>query len=695
MNSRRLAVAVALLPLLFLATARAAIQDDTADAVSALRNRYNRGVAGMTPEEVDKHRSGLLEPVVASGSLDALDAVLMVAKDRCDKLAFIEKRTKKIDERLKEIDEAAKEKEKDGEDGSAGSSGRNRNRNAKTPAELEEEKATYPKQVERETRWQVKLQEATATLVDGLPTKVWKKGGSERIRKAMAVPVKGYDTWLAEALGGSRKPRTGVLLVEIGADALGEYRDALKRRQGPAKELSKVTSKINELLQRYLDQQAKQGNYPDKYPVSILGNYPQKQQKLRGEVARYTGKMESAEARRLSARSALGTLMAAADEEMRSGLLDIVESDLLSGKDFMLRSFGLGALGPVPGDRAFGLLETACSDPSALVVVSALDAVGEREEAGAVELLASRLYDPRWQVRAAAASSLGKIGRATAVPPLLEALDKSEARTLDDLKAALVSLTGKKFPPVAEVWNRWWATADKTFRGPKDPKREGGETAKKDDAAKPADGTPVDDHDGESVSFYGIETRSERLLFILDFSGSMTFPASKKNKKRKKVDVLKEELKRALTGLPDGSTFNIVAFSVEVRQWKKKPQSRDGKTLKDALKWVDKQKVVGSTNIYGALEKGFGLIGVGAAKDKNYQPVYDTVFFMTDGKPTAGKTTDTKLILGDVKRWNEGKKVRVHVIGMGGHDKRQGQKDLDEDFLKDLAKDNSGECVIR
>ncbi|MHC4822126.1 MAG: hypothetical protein ACYTDX_10455, partial [Planctomycetota bacterium] len=112
MNSRRLAVAVALLPLLFLATARAAPQDDTADAVSALRNRYNRGVAGMTPEEVDKHRSGLLEPVVASGSLDALDAVLMVAKDRCDKLAFIEKRTKKIDERLKEIDEAAKEKEK-------------------------------------------------------------------------------------------------------------------------------------------------------------------------------------------------------------------------------------------------------------------------------------------------------------------------------------------------------------------------------------------------------------------------------------------------------------------------------------------------------------------------------------------------------------------------------------------------------
>lgn len=116
------------------------------------------------------------------------------------------------------------------------------------------------------------------------------------------------------------------------------------------------------------------------------------------------------------------------------------------------------------------------------------------------------------------------------------------------------------------------------------------------------------------------------------------------------------------------------------------------------MEWVEKQAVIGSTNIYDALETGFKAMGVGAGKDKSYEPVYDTIFFMTDGKPTSGKVQDTSLILGDVRRWNDGRKIRIHVVGMGGKEKGgAGPRgdDLDRKFLEDLAEQNQGKAVFR
>jgi hypothetical protein len=111
--------------------------------------------------------------------------------------------------------------------------------------------------------------------------------------------------------------------------------------------------------------------------------------------------------------------------------------------------------------------------------------------------------------------------------------------------------------------------------------------------------------------------------------------------------------------------------------------------------------VIGATNIYDALETAFKMMGVGTAADRTKEPVYDTVFFMTDGRPTSGKVTDPKLILGEVRRWNESRKVRIHVVGMGGKkkddetaDKTQ-RDDVDPEFLKALAAQNGGQCVLR
>ena len=183
----------------------------------------------------------------------------------------------------------------------------------------------------------------------------------------------------------------------------------------------------------------------------------------------------------------------------------------------------------------------------------------------------------------------------------------------------------------------------------------------------------------------------------------MMWAGSATDDKIKKIDVLRKEMKKSLAGLPDGSTFNIIAFSSDVRPWKKEPQIRSTKTATDALIWVEKAPVDGGTNIGDALETAFKMMGAGLQKDRNEAPAFDTVFFMTDGKPSVGKVVDPKQILAAVRRWNDGRKVRVHVVGMGGHNKpapagskknKDKEDDMDEDFLKALAEQNGGTCVI-
>lgn len=246
------------------------------------------------------------------------------------------------------------------------------------------------------------------------------------------------------------------------------------------------------------------------------------------------------------------------------------------------------------------------------------------------------------------------------------------------------------------------------LRGAERPEADGARKRGAAGARPPVAAAPGKGDDG--FQFYGIESHSTRVLFILDFSGSMTWAGSDRDEKVTKIDVLRAEMKKSLAGLPDGSVFDLIAFSTDVRPWKKEPQIRSAKTAAEALLWVQKMPADGGTNIGDVFEAAFKMMGVGLQKDRTEPPAFDTVFFMTDGRPTVGKLTDTGRLLAAVRRWNDGRKVRIHVVGMGGHEKpaadkaphggaggkaKEKEDDLDEDFLKTLAAENGGQCVIR
>ena len=98
--------------------------------------------------------------------------------------------------------------------------------------------------------------------------------------------------------------------------------------------------------------------------------------------------------------------------------------------------------------------------------------------------------------------------------------------------------------------------------------------------------------------------------------------------------------------------------------------------------WVEKQKPLGGTNIYDSLELGFKI-----AHRTTGAPDLDTIFFLTDGKPTAGKIRDSQRILDVFRAWNETSHLTIHTIGIG--------KDHDAEFLKELAKIGDGTYIAR
>jgi hypothetical protein len=550
-----------------------------------------------------------------------------------------------------------------------------------------------PGRIEREERWQKRLSAALGALTDSLVDVDFHKSAAPALTEALGDLTANWDAWMASALGRSHRERTAKFLLGAADDALADYRKNLVARAGPAKDLDKVNQEISDKVQEYLLKQQKLGDFSAQIPSNLVPEALTKEKaRLDAVVSQIFSSMDRADIRRNAARRALGGMLAGATEDERSKLLDLMAKETFASREFEVRAFGMLALGFCPGDRAMKVLREAAKDPVPEVVVAAMTALGERTEAEAQEILGAAVVgDLRWQVRAAAAEGLATYGRAVGVPPLVAAMAKAEGRTVDDLQAALVRLTGQRgIPAVATAWEGWWAKASADFRGPRDP----------DHKEPPKDEGPPGERGlatGDGVSFYGIETKSERLLFILDFSGSMNFAGSSVDTTKKKIDVLYAEMKKTITGLPDGSKFNMIGFSSDVRVWKKGPAVRDAKVAKEAIEWIEKQKVVGSTNIYDAMETGFTrLMGVGLANDKAYEPAYDTIFFMTDGTPTSGKVLKTDLIRADVKRWNEAKRVRIHVVGMGGKAKGGGAADdIDRDFLKKLAEDNQGECVFR
>jgi Mg-chelatase subunit ChlD len=198
--------------------------------------------------------------------------------------------------------------------------------------------------------------------------------------------------------------------------------------------------------------------------------------------------------------------------------------------------------------------------------------------------------------------------------------------------------------------------------------------------------------------FFDLEVESDRVLFVLDFSGSMAEPitlqqrttAAAPGTTTTKAALVVSEMKKLILSLPDGALVNLVVFSDEVRIWRQEGSrpalvKLDDEARDDLLgNFLDTLRPDGPTNLYDALDKALDFGGRGL-HDKYYAAGFDTLYVITDGAPTAGAVVDKDEIRRRVRETNRLRRIAINCITFG--DKN------DTDFLGPLATENGGRHI--
>ncbi len=164
---------------------------------------------------------------------------------------------------------------------------------------------------------------------------------------------------------------------------------------------------------------------------------------------------------------------------------------------------------------------------------------------------------------------------------------------------------------------------------------------------------PNDKEDGYFLMLVSpkVQQKSEdaiqkKVVFVVDRSGSMV---------GKSMEQAKEASKFVVNHLNDGDLFNIVAYDAEVEAFEPELQTFNQKTRAKAQRFIEGLFAGGSTNIDGALTTALDFL-----KDDQL-PGY--VVFLTDGKPTRGETSISKIV-DNMKRANVGRN-RICCFGVG------------------------------
>jgi len=281
---------------------------------------------------------------------------------------------------------------------------------------------------------------------------------------------------------------------------------------------------------------------------------------------------------------------------------------------------------------------------------AAIEVLGQARDKQHVGILLQALVHDDWSTRFAAIEALESLKDKSAVPKLIDRLVVEEGRLRKRVAEALWQLTAQPFDEDAGKWQAWWTGAAETFAvaTEKDVEKAAAERERRRLTTRTA----------TQAKFFGLKVESHRVIFIIDISGSMLesmYGRYVGKHGAARIDVAKQELKQAITGLEPGTLFNIFTFSSSVARWKKDGVVANTPAVRDeALEWIDRLGANGATNLYDSMKFAFD--------DKDV----DTIFIMSDGEPSVGEVIDPLLIREDVKGWNEHRGIVLNTIAIGG-----------------------------
>ncbi|MHC4955789.1 MAG: VWA domain-containing protein [Planctomycetota bacterium] len=273
-----------------------------------------------------------------------------------------------------------------------------------------------------------------------------------------------------------------------------------------------------------------------------------------------------------------------------------------------------------------------------------------------------RLDDSTASVRQAAAATCRELKIEAAIEPLIRLVEADpRLRTRYDASKALQAISGRDLGLDPMAWRRWWK--------------------QKEGEVKPGKITVA--------RYYNFGVYSDRVLFVVDVSGSMNWSF---HFKPKRIEVARSQLDRVLHAIDKKALVNLMVFSDKVRLWQKREVEANEKNIARATQWAKKMlaKPEGDTRTFWALARAF---------DRN--PEFDTIYFLTDGYPTDGKYVAPEGIVYSVRAWNRFRGARIHTIALTlenvdrGHP-NESTKSLRrmKEFMRDLARYTGGETTV-
>jgi hypothetical protein len=280
-------------------------------------------------------------------------------------------------------------------------------------------------------------------------------------------------------------------------------------------------------------------------------------------------------------------------------------------------------------------------------------------------------------VQIAACRALAYIPDAKSVPVLLKYLDGfkkiGNGRLMYEATAALRTITGQKFEADSPDWAKWWKENQAGFKVDLSNKVE-----------------PEFNYElaaGGEVSYYGIPVCEQKIVFVIDISGSMQLGGNPN-----RWDSASKELKKLIEKLDQRQSFNIIAFASGTNRWKRKealvPATDVNK--KEASKFIDTLHPNGGTQTTDVLED--------VIRDIASVQGCEAIYLVTDGSPNPWSKEITSPMQSRYITWfNQAWKVRIITFGIyttTDQEKKGIARNEDTDGMKEylyfIASNNDG-----
>lgn len=261
--------------------------------------------------------------------------------------------------------------------------------------------------------------------------------------------------------------------------------------------------------------------------------------------------------------------------------------------------------------------------------------------------------DPAGPVLIAAIRAATDARRSEHLRGLVELVGHPRDRIQDAAWRALRSLTEMELACEPKAWAEWFEHYGEDYRI-----QRGGEPRAEPSTASRA-------------TFLGAPVISDRVVFVIDYSGSMRDDGQDG---RPKVDAAQDALGEVLRALPDDARFSVIIFSDLARAMGDVLEPVGPKSIQAAERFLKASAPKGYTNVHDGLAAALQFDDV------------DMVVLLSDGAPSAGRFEQYSRIRYHIQRQNRVRGAAITTVALTTAEKPR-------KFLRELAEDTGGRFI--